>query len=447
MIENGQSESVPHSTETGWATERLLKRWKGVTFVALVFAVLAIVYTASRPARYDGHVSIFFPTKQSVLGAGGLLEAAGASSSAAALLTGGAPTPLRVYEGFLASETAVRDLARLSGLKREQFVASRQFDDDARASVLTVTYGGRDRGVILRVLKGHVDELSKINRKVSYDTSLDDLKVLNARLQNAKRNLKASEDDLVVFQKGLVSAPNVSASANGILTASPATWSSELIRVRFDLARVESQLATSRARVRMLASLPRDAAQELPPVQRRLPDLKKYEDDLAIARLTMGPQSATILRLNARVEVLRREMEEEVRNYLNGIDEGIIDPTADPREEKDGLPRLIVQKASLALQADALAKIAKVAPAEAIDLNRRFRDIALQSTVVQQLSNQLLQSKIQSQRDPNKWVVLDDPWVEEKPTNKSFTRMGLAGLLVGAVFGAFFAMLLPLRRP
>ena len=73
-------------------------------------------------------------------------------------------------------------------------------------------------------------------------------------------------------------------------------------------------------------------------------------------------------------------------------------------------------------------------------MNRLYARVNLQSGIVQQLTNQYLTAPLQSQRDPNRWVILDEPWVNEKPINKSFGRGALVGLVLGFLVGTAWAV-------
>lgn len=397
-------------------------------------ALISLGYTLFRPAEYAGRVSFFFPSKVSVLGSNAIVDNAG--GGAAAVLSGGGPNSLRVYEAFLTSETAVRDIAGANRLRREAFVRKRTLEDDARANVLTVTFYDQDKERNLSVLRSHVKELAKINAKVSFATSQDDINVLKRRLRDAEASLKIGEDDVIRYERSLVSAPAISSGSSGAITVTPQAWAADLDKLRLEAARVDNELATSRERVRMLASVPRDTPSELPPVKRLGPAMEKAEYDLALKRLTLGPESPEIRRLEKSISVLHKQMEREIRTYLNGVNAGIIDPSV----TEGSLPQLLVQKASLASQIDFLSRLANVAPAESVKLSQRYRKLALQTAVIQQLTSQVLEVTLQAQRDPNRWVVLDDPWIDEKPSNKSYGRMGLAGLLIGLIIGSAVAI-------
>ena len=407
--------------------------------IAVAGAAAALIYTAIRPAEYAEHVSFFFPSRPSVLGSNSLVE--GSAGGVAAALTGSSTSSLKVYEAFLGSETAIRDICAATGVKRDLFVAKRALEDDGRANVLTVNFNDRNRDHGLRVLDAHIRELGKINRKVSFDTSQDDMDVLDARLKEAKRELKHSEGELIQYERSLVSAPSISSGMGGSITATPESWAAELVRLRLEQAKVDTALDSSRERVRLLALLPRDIPTELPPVKRFQPQLRDAEYQLAYKKLTLGPRSQDILRLEKSIHVIRTQMENEIRTYLRGVNSGIIDPSV----SEGSLPQLLVEKTSVAAQIEVVSHLAKVAPIESVRLNRRYRELALEGSVVQELTTQLLQVSLQAQRDPNRWVVLDDPWSEEKPINKSYIRMGLAGLLIGAVAGSLLA--LGLRGP
>jgi len=67
-----------------------------------------------------------------------------------------------------------------------------------------------------------------------------------------------------------------------------------------------------------------------------------------------------------------------------------------------------------------------------------------ETAIVAQLSEQTTIARIQADRDPNRWTLLDPPRIDERPVNKKFSRNGALGAIVGLIAG--FMAIFPIQR-
>ncbi len=415
----------------GIGTDRIGRNWKWVAAFGLLGATVGVAITALRPAEYAARMSVFFPSRSAVLGSNSM---EGSVGSAAAVL-GSAPSPLRVFQAFLESQTAVTGIARKFDMQRKDLLENRAVDSDPRTSLLTVTYVDVDKQRAQKVLQSHVEALRAINSKVSFNTMEDDLKVLQDKLADAKQKMMAAQAKLVQYERRTVSAPTIATSPTGI-AATPGTWAQSLIQLQLEKERLDRTLQESKTRVQALARLLPSLPSELPPIKRLRPKLIETELQLETNRRNLGPQAPEVRHLENQVSVLKENMARDLRAYLRGVDNNMIDPSVAEGE----LPTLLTSRAVIDAQISVLQRLAAAAPGEAMELNRLYQDVNLQFGVVQQLTNQNLMATLQAQRDPNRWVILDEPWVEDKPVNKSFGRGALLGLFLGSLLGIAAAM-------
>ena len=435
-----ESQNVP-------PTPSVLRKWPMLLVGALIGAVVSVGVTLVRPAEYAGHMTVFFPSRPSVLGSNTLVDSGG---GALALAGGGGATPLRVFQAFLESETAVRDICASLKIPRKDFNESRGIFADPRTSLLSVTYTNTKPEFARKVLQSHVQELQRINSKVSYSTVKDDLRVLKDRMDAARKRIDELQTQLVSAQRTTISAPTLAAGPDGV-TSTPGGWAQLLIKLQLDQDRIDRTLTSSKALVQTLSRSP-NLPSDLPPVKRLRPRILDLTYEIETKRRTLGPEAPEVTRLEDQLQVAQNELQKEIKAYLQGVNQNLIEPTTstgpsigtEPETTEDaGLPKLLTRRVANEAQIAALRRLADAAPAESMKLNKLYGQIGLQSTIVQTLTNQYLTASLQAQRDPNRWVVLDDPYVDEKPTNKSFSRMGL----MGALLGALAALLLVMRRP
>jgi len=118
------------------------------------------------------------------------------------------------------------------------------------------------------------------------------------------------------------------------------------------------------------------------------------------------------------------------------VNANLIDPSVADGE----MPALLTSRTVIDSQISVLRRLATAAPAESMQMNRLYAQVNLQSGIVQQLTNQYLTASLQSQRDPNRWVILDEPWVSPKPVNKSYGRGALIGIFCGLFLGIGWAV-------
>jgi uncharacterized protein involved in exopolysaccharide biosynthesis len=408
-----------------------------VAACAVVGATVGIVMTAMRTPEYAARMSVFFPARASVLGSTGLGE--GGSLGAAAMLGSSGPSPLRIFQAFLESETAVSDIRKAFNFKRKDLLENRALDADPRTNVLTVTFIDPDPKRAQRVLHKHVEELRRINSKVSFNTMEDDLRVIRNRLDQARRKMSETEAKLVAYQRNTISAPTVSTGPTGV-SSTPASWAQSLIQLQMEQERIDRTLSASKARVQALAKMSSDVPSELPPIKRLRPKLLDISYELELKRRTLGPQAPEVTRLEAQLRVTQKALTTELQAYMTGVNTNLIDPSTPEGQ----IPALLTSRTVNDAQISVLRRLAQAAPTESMQLNRLYSQINLQAGIVQTLTTQYLTASLQAQRDPNRWVILDEPWVDDRPVNKSFGRTALVGAFLGLFVGVALAVI---RRP
>jgi hypothetical protein len=95
----------------------------------------------------------------------------------------------------------------------------------------------------------------------------------------------------------------------------------------------------------------------------------------------------------------------------------------------------------LAWQRQTLATLAKIAPDEALDLERRVREIQAEAEALARMKSQLDAARLDAEVDRATYVMLDSPQLRDRPVNKDLP------VPVGIVFlvGFGISCLLSLR--
>jgi polysaccharide biosynthesis transport protein len=411
--------------------------------VAVLTVAGGITYTLLAPPIWEAKATLVFPVKTpSILGAGNFEQ----SGLAGAL--GGGPTPLKVYGGMIESERALDMVAKGVGVDRRDVRDMRDLQDQATQSSLTITARHTNAELAKKVVALHIDALTEINKSISDPLTSDDAEVLKVRVSKQQKLVNESEMKLLAFQKGAITAPGVVAVGSGkdsSVVPTSGRWSDMLRQFEIEYARVDSAVRDAEARTARIARDGKNLPSALPPVKRWRDRLTELQYDLKMKELTLTAEAPEVVKAKKAIDITQQQLESELKKYATATSAGMVDPITDNDEVK--LPSLLTQRVSLEAQIRAVRKLANVAPNEAIELSRLTRELTTRGAILQQLQGQYELAALQAGRDPNRWEVLDEPRVDEKPVNKSLSKTGILSLLAGCALGCLVALLAPRRRP
>lgn len=429
----GAEQELPSLASLIW------KRRKIAFGVGGVILVAGIAYSLIAPPVWEAKATIVFPVRTpSLLGTSSFDQ-----SSLAATLTGG-PTPLKVFGGMLESQHALDFVARGSGLNKRDVKDMRSIQDQVMESSITISARSRDANLAKKVVQLHLDALDEVNQSVSKPLNSNDSQVLTARIEGERKKVAAAEQRLLDFQNRAVTAPGLLTSGSGSDTSimpSSAKWAADLRQLELDYTRVNSAINDVDSRTRAIAKNGGKLPSSIPPVQKWRDKLADLQYELQIQQITLAPGAPEIVKLNKAIDVTRNELQAELNRYAAATSAGLVSAAGTDLGPK--LPELMTQRVVLEAQIQAVGKLAKLAPAEAIQLSRLTRDVATESAILQQLQAQNEVAQIQEDRDPNRWEVLDAPEVDDKPVNRSLAKNGALSLILAAVLGAFAALVWP----
>ncbi len=432
---------MSHSSEEVKPIVRILWDHKGL--VSLVFGVAlgaGVLYTVLAKPVWEASATIVFPSRTpSILGAGGMSE----QGSLASALTGG-PTPLKIYKGFLESERVLRMVSEETGLKRKEVFRVREIVDQTMESSLTVTARSRDAEAAKKIVQAHLDALDKVNAEVNEPLYEDDSRVLGEKLTEQKRRVERFERDLLVFQRSAVTAPMLGSSPSSkdnSVVSGPSRWQDMQRQLEIGIQRVNGNLRSIRNQIKATGSSGQ-VPSNLPPVKKWRERLVELEYELKLKELSFAPESPELQNLKETVKETRSMMQKEIAAYTGAVKSGAIDPTA----TEESIAGLTTEKLGLEAQLAAVKRLAALAPKESITLAQLTRELATQSTILQQVQAQYELAKIQEMRNPNRWQILDEAEVAEEPVNKSFGKAGAIFGLLGMVLGTMAAMVAEGRK-
>lgn len=418
---------------TMWARRR-------VVLAVLALCVLAgALYTAFAPAVWEARATVIFPVRQpSALG----LAGGDASSLATAL---GGPTPVRVYSGILESARTIDFVSKGTGLSRLDVKRMSKVLDQAMENTISVSASSRDPELAQRVVALHLQAMEAINHDLNLPQAENDVEVITDRIEAQSQKIASLESDLLVFQAGAVTAPRVTPTGAGkdsTIVASPSDWVTSLRQLELQYAKVGSQIEQIHKWNAKIASEGGELPTPFAGAEKWRMALSELEYELRVKELSYAPTAPEVKKLREQIAITKTQLQNELAKHVEATEQGFIDPSS---VGGDQLPGLMAERFALEAQIAAVQRLADLAPGESVELSRLLRGIATHTTILNQLQGQLQLATIQQVRDPNKWEVLDEPYIEDKPLNKSYLRNGAMSLLAGFLV-SLIVCLVPSRR-
>jgi uncharacterized protein involved in exopolysaccharide biosynthesis len=175
----------------------------------------------------------------------------------------------------------------------------------------------------------------------------------------------------------------------------------------------------------------------LPTVRPLRDRLVALDLDLRTAESVGGPQSPDVVRLKGEIVATRVTLRKELNGYMRAYRANVSDT--------DTLS-LLTERVSTDARLRSVARLAQAAPAEAARYQTLLERVQDATETLERLRGQRTAAELQSQSDPNRWAVLDDATLAEKPVNKSFLQAGLIYLPLGLMLASAMACLLDRRR-
>ena len=398
--------------------------------------LVGIAYTLLAPAVWEAKATVIFPVRQpSALGVTG----GDASALASAL---GGPTPVRVYAGILESARTTQYVGDKLGIARRDVEQMSRVIDQAMENTITVSARSTDAELAKRVVALRLEALETINEELNMPLAANDVAVLGEEIESREKAISGLEEQLVKFQGEALTAPGVTTSGTGKETtfvSNSSRWVGALRDLEIERAKVESAIGQIQSWSAQVAEDGKDLPTPFPGTEKWRATLETLEYDMRVKELSYSPSAPEITKLRDEIAIAKKQLESELAKYAEATRTGLIDPTFSSAAK---LPELLAQRVAVEAQLRAVQRLARLAPQESVDLSRLMREIATQTVILQQLQAQRQFASIQQARDPNRWEVLDDPYVEDKPLNKSLLRNGATSLFAGLLIAVCAAMLL-----
>lgn len=396
----------------------LRRSWRLIALLAVVGAVVALVVTLLLPPIWEVHAALLLPDSQS------------SPSSAIAGVTAslGLETkahPLDVLNGILNSHSARATIASKTGTTVRDLEKELGSSVDTTRNILTITMRNHSRQKALDTTALAIRVLDRLARDLNTTRAGRQAALLRSEVERYSSLLVAADRKLLEFQRHMKTAPP------SLQDPSASNYFRQLRDLEYKLAQTDRELQVARASALSSARKAVELPTGLPVAvwRARILDLS-YR--LQVAQVSLGPREPSVVKLRAELDVARRQLRDEIANYIRSVNLGV-DPS---------IASLAAARMLLSWQVDYTRAIANAAPDEAVELQRLLREQAVLDNVLSGIRADYAKAKIDADVDRVRFTILDQPYVlEDGPVNKRYVAFTAFGLLGGALLGAMIACL------
>ncbi len=413
-----QSSGEIISSDSGEFRTLLGQYWKLVLAVTLLFNLIAVAFVVTSTPKWKGITSLLVVTPDASKG-----------SAQLAILSQTASTPLRTIKGVVMSNRVTDAIIKKFDLDWKKFDSNFKVTDESQSNQLIIEYVDTDKAKIVQVLNFSVDKLGELDEALSFTTGKRQAVTLKTAVESKSAEVTAAETDLLKFQKTMktLSDPQNPKSVSVYLE--------RLQSLEFELGSTKIQLDKLRNQLNASAKnnlVPAD----VPGGREWIAKISVLENDLNVLRKKYTDEYPEVIQAKRDLDAARASFRKIVEKYLTTIDQGL-----DPK-----LAELQARQVLLEYQVQKAREFAAVAPREALELARKVSEIATLRSVLNNLRAQYEQARVDSEVGRVRWNVLDYPYIERVPVNKSFKVPAILATVLGVAVALILASLLDKRK-
>lgn len=384
-------------------------------WIVVVLVVAAgIVYTIVKPPRFRA-MSV-------------LLTAQDSGSSMMSAIPGLGSDPIRILGGVLESERAKR------AIEAETKIAYKDLNyvvrTDPASAQITLSWAHRDKELAKRVLGLLTEQLRTIEAESGFTVADKEAQNLKAALDARKQDVAKAEDAILAFAKTAKTAPDPDKPLSTL------NYLQQLNELQIQEKSLQAQLDALRSNALRVANqgadLPVSLTEDMTIWRRKL-DQAQYELD--VLRISKGDLDPAVARAREAVNLARQEVQRQVANAIKVANEGI------DEEYLQVLARKVVVDSQIA----SVRPLAEQAPKEGVEYQRLLNSYKMASETVALAAQQYEAARLKADASRVKWSVLDPPFAQDDPVNKSLVQAVVQFGILGTVLGALLALMLDRR--
>jgi len=387
---------------------RLRRRWKTVMATALVGAVGALIYTVVVPAQYSAQAALLAP------------EAEGGMSAQIAAIGQQKADTVSILAGVMQSRTTLAYVAGLVNLPVRKVEKRLKIESDSLSRQVHVTFTHADPAMAKKAVEAVVEKASELDKTVGLSLAGRQAIELEKTVANKAKELKAAEDGLRQYQRGIKTFGTQEDGYTG------SSYAKQLQDMDMQLQGTEKRLEAARASASMQGGT--DLLPTGSPIFDGIRDeLVKAQSDFEKAKATFTPAAEEYQSAKRKLDAVQTSLREEAKRHVQSVNKGVDEKVA----ELEG------QKLVLENQIRVARSLAERAPGEAMGLQRELRKVRIAETTYTKVVEQYEQARVNAQTSKVRWTLLDPPYTLEDPINKNFIFNVFVMGFLGAVVGVF----------
>ncbi|MDI9636797.1 hypothetical protein QPK87_39015 [Kamptonema cortianum] len=423
----GTSQREP-DPDMEFVRERLMGNRKIIAWMVGIGVIGAGLWTLFVPPVYEARASVIMPAAAERSGALGLAASLGLTAG------DGSNSNLSMLGAILDSERMLNVLHESTGIEKKKLRERRSVRQNKQSNIIEIKFKDKNPDRALKMCSTALESLELFNSELSIRTQSHRADLLKAKVEEYLDNLRDLERRFERFVRNSKSVPVPLVDEKGETEKAFISAKATLQKLRSDLTKLNQAEVEDQTAIKAALSAQGRLPTDIPQMQTTYDDLLLAEREYVTAKATYTESAPQVVQLKQKVDALRAQVRQQAQDYSKAYNSGLI---------KDGA-ELRVAKKVIEDQIRELEIQVEVAPVETTEYIRLKGEADVLQEVIKQLTVQWEQAELDRASDPNRWEILDQPELADKPVNK---RFGLS-LGIGLATSLFLGLLVALAvRP
>lgn len=384
--------------------------WKHVLGLAVLAAILTIVYVTIRTPEYQARTVVLLVDQQPTM-------------SPVAQLLGQSEGLIDMLRGVVESKPTVDAVKAATGLSAEDarnYIKVKK-EGEKKQLIITATDENKERALV--AVKTALATLEDVNRRIGFSAASKQATFLEQAVADKRKELASAQREFADYQQRMKAPFDPSDVGSAVEPVK------RLRELEFELDSTNRRLELARNQAANAAAAGLTIPTELPASSVWRPRVVQLDHDLHVAQIKLGPKAPEVVRLKRELAETIKRGQAEIAKDLQAVQKATTPEYAD----------LLSKREVLQWQVASLKQIAATSPSEAVRLTSLYQNVQTLVTVLQALEARYEEARVNAQVDTVRWSILEQPYILDKPVNKSRTRPALLMAFLGALVGAVWA--------
>jgi uncharacterized protein involved in exopolysaccharide biosynthesis len=386
----------------------------------VVFGVLAALYVFFSAPVYRAHAKIFLPIDATVTAM--QVPVLGVMEDAA--------TPLSLVAGVMKSESFFRKVSAASGQSYRDVMDDLTVEPASATNQIAVKYPSKDKDTAMKVVAESLKVLRAMNADLGQRAAQQKASTLAPTIEARQRELDTIGTKVAKALEELKVPVNIEDPTKTLALLDA------IKDARLELTAVVARrdAIQDQAQASARGSLDLPAQLGISPETRARITAARLELDKA--RLARGDEDPTVVTLKEELRLAEEAGRKESNDRLEAVSSGLDRSVSD----------LEATRISLEKRLSEVEKLWAGAPQKAITLSTLRSEFTVMGLIISDLRRRYEQAQAEALTEQVPWVVLDEPFIEDRPINKRFTSTIAIWFIAGSLLVFFGAPFLPKRK-